>query len=185
MGWQRGGGCDPKPDWHVGCARSSPGPAVAALGDCHDRVIAAAEIPVPDDFTRVQRRSPFLDLLGDLHVLDDDGRPVYGLRIGPEHANDRGAAHGGVLMTVADLVLGYTTAFASDPPLPLTTASMSVDFVGAAQVGEWLEGRAEIIRTGWSLVSATCYLAVGDRRVVRASSVLAVGATPLSGRLPR
>ncbi|MDN5918380.1 MAG: PaaI family thioesterase [Pseudonocardia sp.] len=147
--------------------------------------MAAAEFPVPDGFTRVQRRSPFLDLLGELHVLDDDGQPVYGLRIRPEHANNRGAAHGGVLMTLADLVLGYTTAFASDPPLPLTTASMSVDFVGAAQVGEWLEGRAEIVRTGRSLAFATCYLTVGDRRVVRASSVLAVGATPLSGRPPR
>ncbi|MDN5749280.1 MAG: PaaI family thioesterase [Pseudonocardia sp.] len=147
--------------------------------------MAAAEFPVSDGFTRVQRRSPFLDLLGALHVRDDDGQPVYGMRVRPQHANNRGAAHGGVLMTLADLVLGYTTAFASDPPLPLTTASMSVDFVGAAQVGEWLEGRAEIVRTGRSLAFATCYLTVGDRRVVRASSVLAVGATPLSGPLPR
>lgn len=142
-------------------------------------MIAAAEFPVPDGFTRVQRRSPFLDLLGELYVLHDDGQPVYGLRVGPEYANNRGAAHGGVLMTVADLVLGYTTAFASDPLLPLTTASMSVDFVGAAQVGEWLEGRAETVRTGRLLAFASCYLTVGDRRVVRASSDFVVGTTPL------
>jgi len=35
-------------------------------------------------------------------------------------------------MTVADLVLGYTTAFASDPPLQLTTARLSIDFVDGA-----------------------------------------------------
>ncbi|MDN5853702.1 MAG: PaaI family thioesterase, partial [Actinomycetia bacterium] len=131
--------------------------------------MAPAEVPAPNGFTRVGRRSPFLDLLGALHVRDDDGQPVYGMRIRPEHANNRGAAHGGLLMTVADLVLGYTTAFASDPPLPLTTASMSIDFVGAAHVGDWLEGRAEIVRTGRSLAFATCYLTVDDRRVVRAS----------------
>lgn len=148
-------------------------------------MVVAANVAVPDGFFRVQRRSPFLDLLGELHVLDDDGQPVYGLRIRPEHANNRGAAHGGVLATVADLVLGYTTAFATDPPLPLTTASLSVDFVGAAQVGEWLEGRAEIVRTGRSLAFATCYLTVGDRRVVRASSVLTVGTAPLPGQPPR
>lgn len=129
---------------------------------------------VPDGFTPLQRRSPFLDLLGELHVRDDDGQPVYGLRIRAEHANTRGTVHGGVLMTVADLVLGYTTAFASDPPLPLTTASLSIDFVSSAQVGEWLEGRAEIIRTGRTLAFATCYLTVDDRPVARSSSAFAV-----------
>lgn len=130
--------------------------------------------PVPDGFAPVQRRSPFLDVLGQLHVREDGEQPVYGLRIRPEHANNRNAAHGGVLMTVADLVLGYTTAFASDPPRPLTTASFSIDFVGAAQVDDWLEGRAEIVRSGRALAFANCYLTVGDRRIARASSVLAV-----------
>ncbi len=87
----------------------------------------------PEGFTRVQRRSPFLDLVGELYLRDDADAPVYGLRIQPEHANNRGDTRGGVLITLADLVLGYTTAFASDPPLPLTTASSSIDFVGGAK----------------------------------------------------
>jgi len=139
----------------------------------------------PDGFSRVHRRSPFLDLVGELYLCDAGDGPVYGIRIRPEHANNRGDAHGGVLMTVADLVLGYTTAFASDPPLPLTTASLSIDFVGGAKVGDWLQGRAEIVRAGRSLAFATCYLTVGDRRIARASSVLAVGAAPLSGQTLR
>ncbi len=140
---------------------------------------------VPDGFVRVQRRSPFLDLVGELYLCDGGDGPVYGLRIRSEHANNRGDAHGGVLMTVADLVLGYTTAFASDPPLPLTTASLNIDFVGSAKVGDWLEGRAEIVRTGRSLAFATCYLTVEERRIARASSVLAVGAAPLAGHTGR
>lgn len=79
---------------------------------------------------------------------------MYRLRIRSEHANNRGDALGGVLMTVPDLVLGYTTAFASHPPLPLTTARLNIDFGGGAQVGDWLEGRAEIVRTGRSLAFA-------------------------------
>lgn len=136
--------------------------------------MTTASAPVPDGFTRVQRRSPFLDLMGALYVRDDDGQPVYGLRIVSGHANNRGGVHGGVLMTIADLVLGYTTAFGSDPPLRLTTTSLSIDFVGAAQVGDWLEGRAEISRTGRRLAFATCYLTVDDHRVARASSAFAV-----------
>ncbi len=146
--------------------------------------MTATGAPVPAGFTRVKRRSPFLDLIGALHLREDGGQPVYGLRILPAHANNRGGVHGGLLMTIADLVLGYTTAFASDPPLRLTTTSLSIDFVSAAQVGDWLEGRAEIIRTGRTLAFATCYLTVDDRRVARASSAFAVdtrtGATPVA-----
>jgi len=105
---------------------------------------------VPDGFVRVQRRSPFLDLVGKLYLCEGGDGPVYGLRIRSEHANNRGDALGGVLMTVADLVLGYTTAFASHPPL-----------------------------------FATCYLTVEERRIARASSVLAVGAAPLAGHTGR
>lgn len=35
----------------------------------------------PEGFTRVQRRSPFLDLVGELYLRDDADAPVYGLRI--------------------------------------------------------------------------------------------------------
>ncbi len=140
--------------------------------------------PPPEGFARVERRSPFLDLLGELYVRDEDGRPVYGLRVRPEHANNRGGLHGGVLTTLADLVLGYTTAFASDPPLALTTASLTVDFVGGAAVGDWLEGRAEIVRVGRALAFATCDLTVGERRVARGSGVFAVSGSTLPGPRP-
>lgn len=136
---------------------------------------------IPHGFVPVSRHSPFMDLLGGLYVLDGDEGPVYGLRILPEHANNRGGVHGGVLMTMADLVLGYTTAFSTDPPMRLTTASLSIDFVGRAGIGDWLEGRGEIVRAGRSLAFANAYLTVGDKRVARASSVLAVAATTPGG----
>lgn len=156
------------------------------MGACRGRCQAATvpdepPAPVPDGFVRVQRRSPFLDLLGPLWIRHDGGQRIYGLRAAPHHANNRGAVHGGVLMTMADLVLGYTTASATDPPLALTTAGLTVDFLGAATVGDWIEGRADILRSGRSLAFASCLLTVGVRRVVRASATFAVANSPLPG----
>lgn len=131
---------------------------------------------VPDGFAPVSRTSPFLDLLGGLYVVEADQGPVYGLRVLPEHANNRDGVHGGILMTMADLVLGYTTAFSTDPPMRLTTAYLNIDLVGRAQIGDWLEGRAEIVRTGRWLAFANAYLTVDDKTIARASSVLAVAA---------
>ena len=38
-----------------------------------------------------------------------DGTFVVGVRILPHHANGRGGAHGGLLMTLCDIALGYRT----------------------------------------------------------------------------
>ena len=130
----------------------------------------------PEGFVPVKRRSPFLDLVGPLWVRPGPAGepPVYGLRVETRHTNARGNVHGGVLMTMADLVLGYTAAFSEEPWIPLTTASMSVDFAGSAVLGDWLQGRADVQKIGRSLAFVNAYLAVGGRRVVRASAVLAV-----------
>ncbi|HEY3716164.1 MAG TPA: PaaI family thioesterase [Jatrophihabitantaceae bacterium] len=127
----------------------------------------------PDGWVPVSRRSPFLDLVGPLWVRDSEGLdPIFGLRIEERHANGRGGAHGGILMTMADLVLGYTAALRREPPIGLTTASVSVDFAGSAQVGDWVTGRADVQHVGRRLVNA--YLSVEERRILRASAVFAV-----------
>lgn len=136
------------------------------------------DIAPPEGFATVTRRSPFLDMVGPLWVREMPGLDIaeYGFRVEDKHANARGVAHGGILMTMADLVLGYGAAFSQDPPVPLTTASMSIDFAGSAQVGDWVSGRAHIQSIGRTLAFANAYLWVGERRILRASSVFAVAA---------
>src|SRR5690349_1396894 len=46
----------------------------------------------------------------------DGERLIIGLRILAKHANARGVAHGGLLMTLADIALGYNTAYREEPP---------------------------------------------------------------------
>jgi acyl-coenzyme A thioesterase PaaI-like protein len=49
-------------------------------------------------------------------------------RIAAKHANARGSAHGGLLLTLVDIALGYTASASSDPPLALTTVDIAADF---------------------------------------------------------
>ena len=76
---------------------------------------------VPVGFEPLFRTSPFLEMLGPLYCRRDTGRLVIGLRITAKHANARGLAHGGVLLTLCDIALGYSAAYSQDPPLSLTT----------------------------------------------------------------
>jgi len=126
---------------------------------------------IPDNFKPLFRTSPVLDLIGPIYYRGEGRELVLGLRAETKHCNARGAVHGGILATLADVALGYTMAFASDPPAVLVTANLTLDFAGTAKSGDWLETRVDIQRQGSRLSFANCYISVAGRRIVRASAV--------------
>ena len=126
---------------------------------------------MPAGFQPLFRTSPFLDMLGPFYCRRDAGGLVIGLRLAPKHANARGLAHGGLLLTLCDIALGYSAAYSQDPPVTLTTAQMSADFAGSARIGDWIESRADVQRIGARLAFVNVYLVVNDTRIVRASGV--------------
>ena len=141
-------------------------------------------VDVPAGFEPLFRTSPFLELIGPLFYRKEGDGFVVGLRVLPKHANARGAAHGGLLLTLADIALGYRTAFSQTPPAALTTISMTADFTAAARVGDWIEVHVDIQRIGERLAFANAYLTVEQSRIVRASAVYARGRGALTDSPP-
>jgi acyl-coenzyme A thioesterase PaaI-like protein len=126
----------------------------------------------PPGFEPLFRTSPFLDLLGPFfHRKEPDGTFVVGLRVLPKHANARGTAHGGLLMTLLDIAIGYRTSLSQNPPVPLTTTSMTADFAGGPKVGDWIEAHVDVQKVGGRLAFANAFLVVDGERVVRGSAV--------------
>ncbi|RZI39908.1 PaaI family thioesterase [Herbaspirillum sp. HC18] len=128
---------------------------------------------VPPGFEPLNRGSPFIALVGQMYLKkEEDGSPVIGMRIQPQHANVVGVAHGGMLVTLADTALGITLKMASNERR-MVTVNLSTDFVESARPGDWIEARVDIQKSGRRLAFANCYLTVGERRVLRASGVFA------------
>jgi acyl-coenzyme A thioesterase 13 len=127
----------------------------------------------PDGFERLTRKSPFLELIGPVWYRTTGDAFLIGLRAEEKHCNARGIVHGGVLMTLADISLGYRSSASQDPPANLTTANMTVDFAGSANLGDWIEVDVDIQRVGRRMAFANAYITVGERRIVRASAVFA------------
>jgi acyl-coenzyme A thioesterase 13 len=126
----------------------------------------------PPGYAPLFRTSPFLETVGPLFYRRDPERGlVIGLRIAEKHANARGIAHGGLLVTLADIALGYGTAFARDPPEGLITANLTADFAGAAKIGDWVEAHVDVHKLGSRLAFANAFLLVDGERIVRASAV--------------
>ena len=86
--------------------------------------------------------------------------------------------HGGIAAAMADVALGYTTAFAEEPHLPLVTTQLSLDYAGCAAVGDWLHTQVDIHKRGSRLAFANCYIFKGEQRIVRASAVFVVAGSP-------
>ncbi|AZC36682.1 MULTISPECIES: PaaI family thioesterase [Pseudomonas] len=131
---------------------------------------------LPEGYAPLSRSSPLLELIGPVYCRGSGLQLEIGLRADSRHANGRGTVHGGILATLADIGMGYAMAFASDPPLPLITASMHLDYLGAVQVGEWIDVRLEHSKRGRQMAFATVTLQVGERVVARANAVFAVPA---------
>lgn len=132
-------------------------------------------VRIPDGFVPYGEPSPFLSRVGPLYERTDDTAGfALGLLVLEHHCNRRGFAHGGLLMTLADIALGKTGERRSDPPASLLTASLTFDFITTARRGEWIEARCDFNRVGRELAFANCYLTSGTKVIGRASGVFKI-----------
>jgi uncharacterized protein (TIGR00369 family) len=101
---------------------------------------------------------------------------VLGFRVHRHMCNPAGGLHGGMMMTVADLVgtMGGGTIVGLRKFLP--TVSMTFDFVAPAKVGAWVEGRAEVVRQTRTLLFTDISLTVDGERFLRASQIAKIPA---------
>lgn len=129
---------------------------------------------IPEGFEPIFRSSPFLDLLGPIYNKKTESGLVIGLRAEAKHCNARDTVHGGVLSSLADIALGYNAAFQGKEPVPMVTASLTVDYAGSAKLGEWIEVSVDVQKVGKSMAFANSYFFVGTKRVARAGAVFNV-----------
>jgi acyl-coenzyme A thioesterase 13 len=130
----------------------------------------------PPGFEAYVQPSSFTDRIGPLFQRRTDAEIVFRVRIDEHHCNRRGLAHGGLVVALADIALGKTADWLSQPSVSLVTASLTVDFYGAARHGDWLEAKTDVTRVGHQVAFGNCYLRVGDKIVARASDVFNVRA---------
>jgi uncharacterized protein (TIGR00369 family) len=128
---------------------------------------------VPDLFAPLEP-SPFGELIGPVYIRVDDSVPVLGVRVQSHHANRRGYAHGGLLMTLADIAVSRA-AWAHVPPgASLATAALQISFLESVGDGQWLEAVPRIDRLGRSLIHASCVVQTREVAVARVLATMAV-----------
>jgi len=110
--------------------------------------IAAAA--APNNFQPITSHSEFGWRNGPFFERKTADSWQRGFRVSTEHANAGGICHGGMLMTFGDIVLATAVIRAADPPC--VTVRMESDMMGAARIGVWVEGTAEVTGVDGSMI---------------------------------
>ena len=82
--------------------------------------------------------------------------------------------HAGLLVAVADTIMGHTAQRALGPDARLVTVCLTTDFTSSAQAGDWIKAHATIRRAGRRLSFAASEFTVAGRLILAASGVFAI-----------
>ncbi len=128
---------------------------------------------IPAGFRLVNLRpNPYLEQVGPLYGRLEGGGFILGFRVERKHCNPAGMCHGGMLMTLADMLLILGSNVQAKLARYLTTVSVTNDFLAAAPEGSWLEGRVQVLRVTGSLVFTQGTLTLDGVPAMRTSGIL-------------
>jgi uncharacterized protein (TIGR00369 family) len=129
---------------------------------------------IPEGFEPHFRKSPLTDPWEPLYSKRTENAVIVGLRVAKPHTNSRGVAHGGLIATLADNAMAYSCKQLTGWASWLATISLSVDFVGTAEIGQWLTVESEVIKTGSTICFAHSLIKANDVIIARANATFRV-----------
>ncbi len=135
---------------------------------------AAQEVPA--GFELHDRKSPATEPWEPIYRKRTADAVILAVRLAKAHTNTRGFAHGGFISALADNAMGHSLSTRLDPAAAKSaiTVSLSVDFLGSAQVGQWVEFTTSFIKTGATLCFAQCFVTADGIPCARANATFRV-----------
>ena len=91
----------------------------------------------------------------------DDRTRTFGIRVDERHLNGLSNAHGGMLMTLADVAWGNVITVERNAYW--VTVRLTCDFLSPAKPGEWVEAGSEILSEEGELFTVRGRVWCGDR----------------------
>lgn len=126
----------------------------------------------PEGFAAHFRKSRVTDPWEPLYSRRAGDTVQIGLYVGEAHCNSRGLLHGGVIAALADNAMGLScvAAMSDGAARGLVTVGLTIDYVGAAKLGQWLQMEPRVLKVGGSLAFADALVTADGAAIARASA---------------
>jgi uncharacterized protein (TIGR00369 family) len=137
----------------------------------------AADFQPPAGFVRHSRTSPLTAPWEPIFSRETEGALVLGLVLREAHCNSRGFAHGGLISALADNAMGLSCGRklgGESTGARLVTVNLAVDFLGRAQIGQWLAFDTVFVKPGSTLCFAHAFVLADGKPCARASATFRV-----------
>ncbi|MBV1798861.1 PaaI family thioesterase [Siccirubricoccus sp. G192] len=134
------------------------------------------EALVPEGFVPRPVSGGFLRAAGPLWTRPGEDGSRFGLLVQEQHCNGMDMCHGGMLATLADVVLGIGGLERAGLSGFFTTISLNNDFLAPVPLGAWVEARVELLKLTRTMMFVQGVFTVAGKPVLRSSGVF---------RLPR
>jgi len=144
-----------------------------------DDVAAPAEFEVPAGYTALDWRRGFVHQIGPLYRRTQGGAYSMGFRVEDHHTNGMKNAHGGMLMSFADMAWGHVVSVETSSYW--VTIRLTIDFLSSAHVGDWVEGASEVLSKEDDLYIVRGRVWTADRTLMTGTGVF----KPIQRRDPR
>ncbi|MBL8530643.1 MAG: PaaI family thioesterase [Hyphomonadaceae bacterium] len=140
---------------------------------------APPEADIPPGYEALDWRRGFVGQVGPLYRRSGPDGASMGFRVLPHHANGMLNAHGGMLMTFADLSWGHVVAVETSSYW--VTVRLMCDFLSSARVGDWVEGGGELLSRADDLFVVRGRVWCGERLLMTGTGIF----KPIQPREPR
>ena len=132
------------------------------------------DIDIPAGYEPLFRKSPLTEPWEPLYARKTEKAVVIGLRLARPHTNGRGLIHGGLIAALSDNAMGYSCAQATGWTTSFVTISLSVDFTGSAEIGQWCSIESDVIKTGKTICFAQSLIKADGVVIARANGTFRV-----------
>ncbi len=134
-------------------------------------------IDIPKGFHALPVGGEFIAHNGPLYLRHDGDLVQLGFRVEKRHTNPMGMCHGGMLASFADMLLPVTIHRRADEVGRrfLPTISLQIDYLAPAQMGAWVQGEAQVLRTTRTMVFAQGLVSADGEPALRVSGTFKLG----------
>ena len=138
-------------------------------------VSVAAVVPddadvIPEGFELMPAFGPFHEMVGPTWYRKSERGQVVGMRVREQHRNLGQMMHGGMVCMLADTAITWASKHSRKPALKVLTTSLTVNFLGNAQPGDWVEAHVDVLRSGKRVVFSDCLIWANGQRIAQASA---------------
>lgn len=127
---------------------------------------------IPAGFEPLAWHRGFGRQVGPLFEKRENGILTRGFRVGEHHTNGMENAHGGMLMTFADMAWGG--AVENDDDTWWVTIRLVCDFLSGAPRGSWIEGRGDVISEVDGIHTVEGRIWCGDKTLITGTGIFKV-----------